>query len=1018
MLREVAATKMDALKNSFASTRLQVGLLVGGIKAFVNTKVTTAISGFNQFKNTVTEGRQGLAGLTTSLKNVAKISIANTYNSMKKLATNFKEFASVKLSSVVNKLKEFRNGTTGATNGANGLFAALKKAASVSFSALTAGLGKVGAAAKSAGSYVAKGFGAVTIGTVKGLGMATAALGAGAVAAAGGIYKLSTMASTLAESQNVVSATFGEGAVSGMTKWAQGMANAAGVSETNATKWVGSMGAMLKTSGIAAKELPGMSQNMVQLAGDMASFYNLDNEEAWNKIRSGISGETEPLKQLGINMSVANLEAYAMSKGIKKSYNAMSQAEQTQLRYNYLMGVTADAQGDFKKTLDGSLANQVRVLGLNFQTAGTNIGKIFMPAVLGATKSLNGYLTEANEVLADGWQTGDDKKLADIFTRMLDSGVKALETGLPKVVNTVVTITNTLVGAFIKALPSAVPVLLNGAVQIFNSVIEMVKQNTAPLVELAVSVVTSLANFLLDAIPQIILVGADILIGFVQGMVAQLPQIISTAAKAIKTMADGLVARMPMIIQTAIQLIQTLAQGLIDNLPMMIHAAIQLIGGLLSGLVSKIPQLVQTAIQLIRTIQDSVWACLPQIIQTGVQLIVSLVQGVVQSIPMIIDGMIQGLQAFITTIINNLPLIIQAAVQIVVALAVGLIQAIPQLIAAIVDTIMSTNWLQVGWDIVKGIGKGLFDGVKSIFGGGGKEGGEAAANGAASGLTSNLGTINTASQTAANSITTGLQPDFTAINGYGMTATTGLATGLTEGATGLNTTAMQLGTDASTNIATGLSTGTSTINTAAMQLGTDTVTGLSTGITDSIGLATEAATSTATVVTNEFKDIDLYDCGTNAMQGFVNGLNAMKSSVMSVANGIAQSVKTTINSALDIHSPSRVMEETGEYTGQGLVVGINKTLDSVRAASNDLSNCTMASLPGYAGIGNINPGGATGGGKAITINNQFAFDTEVVLGDVGNKDPQTLAEQILSVMYGKLKDADSVLSQGEMALLL
>jgi Glu-tRNA(Gln) amidotransferase subunit E-like FAD-binding protein len=129
-----------------------------------------------------------------------------------------------------------------------------------------------------------------------------------------------------------------------------------------------------------------MGKALVQLAGDMSSFYNLDNETAWEKIRSGISGETEPLKELGINMSVANLEAYAMAHGINKAYKEMSQAEQTTLRYNYLISVTKDAQGDFARTLGSSFANQLRVAKMNIESLGVSIGSIFLPAVMKMTK--------------------------------------------------------------------------------------------------------------------------------------------------------------------------------------------------------------------------------------------------------------------------------------------------------------------------------------------------------------------------------------------------------------------------------------------------------------------------------------------------------------------------------------------------------------------------------------------------------------------------------------------------------
>lgn len=155
------------------------------------------------------------------------------------------------------------------------------------------------------------------------------------------------------------------------------------------------MGAMLKSMGLTTDSALNMSQKITELAGDLASFYNLDVDDAFTKIRSGISGETEPLKQLGINMSVANLEAYAMSKGITTAYQKMSQADQALLRYNYLLSVTADAQGDFSRTSD-SWANQVKVLSLNFDSLKSNIGQLLITALTPLLKQLNTLIEYAN----------------------------------------------------------------------------------------------------------------------------------------------------------------------------------------------------------------------------------------------------------------------------------------------------------------------------------------------------------------------------------------------------------------------------------------------------------------------------------------------------------------------------------------------------------------------------------------------------------------------------------------------
>lgn len=198
-------------------------------------------------------------------------------------------------------------------------------------------------------------------------------------------------ASDLAEVQNVVDVTFGSAAQQ-INEWSQAALDVYGINEVTAKQYTGTMGAMLKSSGLAGGSILEMSTNLTGLAADMASFYNLDTDTAFEKIRSGISGETEPLKQLGINMSVANLEAYAMSQGISEAYSEMSQAEQTTLRYNYLLQVTADAQGDFART-SSSYANQIRLLSENWTEFTGKIASYIIPQLEKLIYKLNNAVT-------------------------------------------------------------------------------------------------------------------------------------------------------------------------------------------------------------------------------------------------------------------------------------------------------------------------------------------------------------------------------------------------------------------------------------------------------------------------------------------------------------------------------------------------------------------------------------------------------------------------------------------------
>ena len=198
------------------------------------------------------------------------------------------------------------------------------------------------------------------------------------------------LASDLKEVQNVVDVTFGESA-SIIDAWAKSASKSYGLSELQAKKFTGSMGAMLKSSGLSSELFLEMSKNLTGLAGDMASFYNLDIDDAFEKISSGISGQVKPLRDLGINMTVANLEAFALSKGIKTAWDKMGQANQTAIRYAYLMKVSKDSQGDFTRT-QGEFANQLRLVQNNFNRVISTVAIKFLPTANKAVTWANKFM--------------------------------------------------------------------------------------------------------------------------------------------------------------------------------------------------------------------------------------------------------------------------------------------------------------------------------------------------------------------------------------------------------------------------------------------------------------------------------------------------------------------------------------------------------------------------------------------------------------------------------------------------
>ena len=230
-------------------------------------------------------------------------------------------------------------------------------------------------------------------------------------------------ASDLEEVQNVVNVSFGS-----MANEVEAFAKTAiwsfGMSELTAKQTASTFMAMANGMGLAMKDGKNMSLQLTALAGDMASFYNVRQDVAQTALNSIFTGETESLKKFGIVMTEANLSAFALSRGITKSYSAMSQAEKVALRYHYVLKATANAQGDFART-SGSWANQVRVLKEQFNQLLGILGKgliqVLTPIVQVLNKLLS-YLIAIGNAIAKLFGGG---KITSISGSMADASGSA-----------------------------------------------------------------------------------------------------------------------------------------------------------------------------------------------------------------------------------------------------------------------------------------------------------------------------------------------------------------------------------------------------------------------------------------------------------------------------------------------------------------------------------------------------------------------------------------------------------------
>jgi len=195
-------------------------------------------------------------------------------------------------------------------------------------------------------------------------------------------------ASNLQEATSKATVVFGDAADS-VLAFADTAATSLGMSESAALEAAGTYGNLFRAMGIGETRSAELSTSLVGLASDLASFNNANPQEVFDALRSGLSGETEPLKRFGVNLNQARIEAEALNLGLIQQGQEMDAAAKAQAVYSLIMQDTTLAQGDFSRTSDGT-ANQLRILRAGFEDTAAQLGTALLPFVT----QLAGKLTE------------------------------------------------------------------------------------------------------------------------------------------------------------------------------------------------------------------------------------------------------------------------------------------------------------------------------------------------------------------------------------------------------------------------------------------------------------------------------------------------------------------------------------------------------------------------------------------------------------------------------------------------
>lgn len=468
----------------------------------------------------------------------------------------------------------------------------------------------------------------------------------------------------------------------------------------------------------------------------------------------------------------------------------------------------------------------------------------------------------------------------------------------------------------------------------------------------------------------------------------------------ITNLVNGITSRLPELIQQGGHLVSELLDTITANLPALIAGGVTLVQSLVSGLISALPELIPSAVNMVTTLITGIASALPQLIMTGMQLLLALAQGITENLPSLIDAAIQSLSSFVQGILQNLPTILMTAAQIIGTLAQGIIGAIPQLLkalpqvlSAMIDTIMATDWLEVGKQVVLAIGEGIFGGL-SKFGGkigkffgnisdwsaGGEKGGKSVTSGTVSGINAGSSQVSSAANslgnTAASSTAAGIQAGIGSVaasaSSIGDTAINAITSGINRGSGALTSAGTSAGTAVTESMDTGLkplnniastsmsnfsstisSGGTKAVSSAknvskavnaalkttepaALRSGQSVGNSMANGIRSKNSTVTSASRALANAAKAPLSNINTYSYGAYIGMGLANGMASQVGYVRAVAAQLAAAAEAAIRAKAQIHSPSRVADKLGSYFGIGWINGLMDHVQEAKQATMEL----------------------------------------------------------------------------------
>ena len=375
-----------------------------------------------------------------------------------------------------------------------------------------------------------------------------------------------------------------------------------GLSANDYLATINKMGALMQGSGLDTQKAMDLSGQAMQRAADVASIMGIDINSAMESIAGAAKGNFTMMDNLGVAMNATTIEAYALSKGINKSYNEMTNAEKVELAMQMFLEKTQKMAGNY--------ARENETFAGSFQTL---------------KASISNFLSGASDI----------EPVIESIMSFSSILIKSIGEMTPKIVDGIVQLINTLAPELPKLIEQLLPSVINGAISLVNGLVaalpqlisvlaQMLPQIVSSLTKGLVDIVNQLANMMPTLIPQIV----NAILDIIPALLDNLPLLVDAGINLLLGLTEGLIEAIPLLIERLPEIITSLIAGLLTALPKLYSVGPKIIIALAKGLINSIPTLVLQTPKMIKAIVDGLVKGVSGMLNVGKQLMQGLWKGI------------------------------------------------------------------------------------------------------------------------------------------------------------------------------------------------------------------------------------------------------------------------------------------------------------------------------------------------------------------------------------------------------